>query len=453
MNLSSDYYELVDQQEELNQTYYGLIANYELLESQNATMTLLYSELSNDYDTLQILYTELTNDYNMLQSNFNGLVNDFNNLEDAYSVLNLEKLALEDEIFALQDSYDSLQSNLDILQGEYDALEVDHLLLYTELQSLNETYIELSNEYEILESQYQNLSIFYYILQDDYQLLNDTYTTITLLIRQQILPIQYCLFAEAVRRYYMPLYLDKVTTKEQFMGLAEFCRDIVLHDSGQYNAFSDVSNALYDVLKYGNDTMGLAWQIMYNVFYSYDAQQRWLPNWGGWSLTGNNLTDIDTVHQWCVDTIDYEYDSDITLFQYPSAGDYVKFPVETAFRTMGDCEDQAILDAAYLESCGFETAIAVIHDPAHPTYGSFYHGTLLVHIEDINAFDSIFPSAYRWTLGSADPYAGYTWCWLDPTWDIPFGSVPAWLEAYVGGGGFSWDIISVAICDVGGAVI
>ncbi|GAG55124.1 unnamed protein product, partial [marine sediment metagenome] len=25
--------------------------------------------------------------------------------------------------------------------------------------------------------------------------------------------------------------------------------------------------------------------------------------------------------------------------------DYFKFPVETAFRTMGDCEDQAILDA------------------------------------------------------------------------------------------------------------
>ena len=38
---------------------------------------------------------------------------------------------------------------------------------------------------------------------------------------------------------------------------------------------------------------------------------------------------------------------------------------------MGDCEDQAILAATYLESCGFEIAFATSHDPDHPTLGPF----------------------------------------------------------------------------------
>ena len=119
---------------------------------------------------------------------------------------------------------------------------------------------------------------------------------------------------------------------------------------------------------------------------------------------------------------------------------------------MGDCEDQAILEAAYLESCGFETAIALIHDPAHPTYGSFYHATLLVHINDTDAFYSQYPSGYLWNLGYVDPYEGFTWHWLDPTWDVPFGSTPAWLQGYLDYGGLTFDIMSIAICDIDGTI-
>jgi len=50
------------------------------------------------------------------------------------------------------------------------------------------------------------------------------------------------------------------------MGYAEFCRDQVLHDSYQYNSFVNVSNAFTDILRFGNDTMYLAWFIMYLTF-------------------------------------------------------------------------------------------------------------------------------------------------------------------------------------------
>lgn len=351
----------------------------------------------------------------------------------------------------LLDQYTELNQTYTDLILEYESLNTTYYILTGEHYSLNSTYYELINQHDILNQsystlsgEYQSLNNSYYDLQDDYQLLSDSYTLLTTWMKQQILPVQYCLFAEAVRRYYAPLYLSGESEKEQFMGAAEFARDIVLHDSLQYNAFVDVSNALSDALIEPSDNM--AYSILYDIFDS------WLPNWGT-SLVGDELAGIDAVHQWCVDNIDYEYDSDITLFQEESVYDYSKFPVETAFRTLGDCEDQAILEAAYLESCGFETAIAVFHDPNHPTIGEFYHATLLVHIVDTDAFGSMYPGAWLWDLGYVDPYEGYTWVWLDPTWDVSFGDTPGWLQGYIDAVvDLSWDIMSVAICDVGGAV-
>ncbi len=432
LDLNSTHYELIDQHEQLNQTYYGLVANYELLESQNNTLTILYSELLQNHQTLQ-------NERDELLENLNILLEDFNTLQSSYTTLESDFQSLESDYFVLSDEYDTLLQTYQILDQTYQQLVQSN-------QELQQNYLFLSISYVQLNQDYSQLNAEYDLLESDYQLLNSSYTTLTIWISQQIFPVQYCLFAEAVRRYYEPLYLDGITEKEQYMGFVEFCRDVVLHDSNQYNAFSTVSDALSDALVYGSDTMWLSWQVMYWSFWD------WLPFWGV-DLTGIELAGIDTVHQWCVDTIDYEYDSDITRYQEPAFGDYIKFPVETAFRTMGDCEDQAILDAAYLESCGFETAIAIFHDPDHPTLGSFYHGTLLVHIEDTSAFYSQYPTTSLWTFGSIDPYYGnFTWCWLDPTWDIPFGSNPAWLQDYLDYGGLDFDIMSIAFCDLGGAI-
>ncbi len=315
-------------------------------------------------------------------------------------------------------------------------------LLY-EFNILNEQYFILTGEYIELENNYNTLQNNYNTLQNNYNALQIAYNCICNTIKQTILPVQYSIFAEAVRRYYMDIYLEGLSGKEYWMAFAEFCQDIILHDSDQYNTFSEVSEAFSDALRYGSNTMYLSWCIMYHTLYP------WLPNWDGWGLTGNELTDIDTIVDWCIDEIDYEYDWDITLGQESFNWDYIKFPVETAFRTMGDCEDQAILTSTYLESCGFETAIAISHDPAHPTLGAFYHGHLLVHIEDIMAYYDLYSSPL-WHLGGIDPYEGYTWAWLDTTWDVPFGTTPSWLQDY--GGLITWDIMTIAFCDIDGTV-
>ena len=326
--------------------------------------------------------------------------------------------------------YIQTTTEYDRLSGEYNVLSLEYNILL--------------NNYQILTGDYDTLFNDYDNLQDNYNALLSAYNSVCNTIKQSILPVQYCIFAEAVRRYYRDIYVGGLTGKAYWKGFAEFCRDIILHDSNQYNSFTIVSNAFSDALKYGSNTMYLAWNIMYWTFYD------WLPYWG-LDLTSNELWGIDTVVQWCIDEIDYEYDSDITDGQEYFDWDYIKFPVETAFRTMGDCEDQAILCSACLESCGFETAISIYHDPEHPTYGEFYHGVLLVHIEDTSSFLSNYPSCSLWCLGYGDPYyPDYTWCYLDPTWDVPFGSEPSWLDDY--GGSISYDIHSTAFCDIDGNI-
>ncbi len=94
--------------------------------------------------------------------------------------------------------------------------------------------------------------------------------------------------------------------------------------------------------------------------------------------------------------------------------------------------------------------IVLIRDPDYP--GGLYHHSLLVHIEDIDLFNLIYPDCYLWNLGVTDPYKGFTWCWLDPTWSVPFDSTPSWLQYYIDLGGFPPNICSIAICDPDGAI-
>ncbi len=92
----------------------------------------------------------------------------------------------------------------------------------------------------------------------------------------------------------------------------------------------------------------------------------------------------------------------------------------------------------------------IFHDPSHPTEGTFYHGVPLVHIEDTGAFNSMFPSYGLWRFTNDPYYPEYTWCFLDPTWDVPFGSEPSWLADY--GGSISFSNCSIAFNDIDGTV-
>ena len=394
---------------ELEQYYLGLIAG---LNSEIVTLTT-------ERDALLIDLADMTTERNNLLIELADMTAQRDNL-----VIELDAMTIE---------RDNLQSELVIMTAERDALEIALIDMTAERDAL-------LGDYQILSDAYNALQIAYNALQIAYNYITDT-------IRQSILPVQYSIFTEAVRRYYLDVYLEglwELDEKEYWKAFAEYCRDIILHDSWQENSFTDVSNVFSDALIFGNDTMYLAWYIMYWTFYP------WLPYWGI-NLTLDELWGIDIVVDWCIDEIDYEYDSSIIDGQEYFEWDYIKFPVETAFRTLGDCEDQAILCAAYLESCGFEAAIVINHDPSHPVYGAFYHGSLLVHIEDTDAFWSLYPDAYLWTVPN-DPYLGYTWCWLDTTWDVPFGSTPMWLQDYIDFGMLTDDIVTLAFCDIDGAI-
>ncbi|MCK4566240.1 MAG: hypothetical protein KAU48_02915 [Candidatus Thorarchaeota archaeon] len=386
-------------------------------------------------NALSIDYQALAEQYAILLANYSSLLSEHENLTEIYG----------------------------ILSDDYDTLSDDYSTLFVDYSSLETDYATLLENYEALETAYYDLNDLYLSLLDSYLILDAKYSAISSWIGRQILPVQMFIWSEAVRQYYLDdYYLDLAdTTKETYMEYARFCRDLILHGSYQYDAFSEVSDA-FDMLEYGSNTMALANAAMnvmgesssVNFPYYYWGTSFKPENWG-----------LEVQVQDCIDNVDYEYDSDITYQQDFSTWDYPKHPVETSFRQYGDCEDQAILLAAMIERNGwFETigetnyyydydvAFAVQHDPAHPTLGSFYHGTLLVHIEDTDDFDSRYPSGTLWSLPD-DPYEGYTWCWLDPTWDVPFGSIPSWLQDYRDYGGLTSDVVSIAYCSIGGSVV
>ena len=331
-----------------------------------------------------------------------------------------------------------------------------------EYQSLLDDYEDLTERYGILSGEYETANVTYSNLNEAYAILTAKYDAISSWISRQTLPIQMFLWAEAVRQYYLDDYYLNLagSTKERNMEFARFCRDLILHGSNQYDAFSEVSNA-FDMLEYGSNTMALANAAMNIMEQSLGVN---FPYYWGVNFKPENWG-LDEQVQDCIDNVDYEYDSNITAQQDFSTWDYPKHAVETAFRQYGDCEDQAILLASMIERNGwfetiddtnyyydFDVAFAFHHYPAHPTLGPFYHATLLVHIEDTDDFNSRYPSGTLWSLPS-DPYEGYTWCWLDPTWDVPFGSIPSWLQSYRDNGGLTMDVLSIAYCSVNGPVV
>lgn len=353
----------------------------------------------------------------------------------------------------LEAQFQSLASDYATLLDEYNALVANYSILTGEYSALDDAYNTLYSDYASLLSAYNDLSVIY----DN---LNTRYYELCAWIRGQTLPNQVAVWMEAVRRVYLPDYLSGYSDKEYWKQFAKFTRDVVLHASGQVDLFSDVSSAISGALSYGTNTMYLADRAMAILSMNDGAYFAKFPEYWGWGI-GSEVWGIETIVADCYGNIDYEYDDDITTSQEYFAWDYIKHPVETAFRTYGDCEDQAILCASYLENCYFvnatgnfpyETAVAIIHDPSHPTYGALYHGVLLVHVEDTTDFWSRHPTTSLWRFGSSDPYyPDYTWCWCDPTWDTPFGVEPAWLPPY--GGSISFSVVSIAFCEQGGTVL
>ena len=352
--------------------YHGLNGNFRIL--------------AHDYEELLAAYQELLSNYSILSSEYDALLTDFNNLQADYNTLNATYHALLVDYTTLLDAYNTLQANYDDLVLAYDSLW-------------------------------------------------NSYSTLASWICGQVLPVQVFTFAESIRRYYLPLYLN-VSSSLYWANYSEFMADIVRHATPNITSFekwNDVRNAYIDILRYGNNTPQLSDYVLSNIFDT-NTTHDWY--WGydrNWDVLGLHPFMTDEIHDWVLNALDYEDDDIITQNREYSEWDYIKFPVETIFRGLGDSEDQAIFEAAYLRSCGFEVAVGSFHDDAHPTLGSLNHSVLWLNI-DYNGDGVVSDEEcmsnhwwYKWSLDGSPE----TWIILYPSLDEQFGDYPDWFLDYI----------------------
>jgi predicted nuclease with TOPRIM domain len=479
--LQSQYIELLDQYESTESNYSDICDEIDYLLGEYDTLNKTYLDLLDTYDslvancsTLIETLTILSNETHELNETYQELLVEFDILNQSYwefreeyDVLNCTYFNLHTNYTQLESDFSVLESNYTFLQSQYDTLQTQYNELQTQLQDLNTTYLSLNTSYWDMYDDYTFMQSQYGSMVNQYESLNTTYHTLCTWIGQQIYPLQICNFAEAVRRYYLDDYLgDSVydngdlNLTKYWYNFTKFMGHIVYHSSSGYYFsedeyttnptddiyFDEVAWAFRDAIDWDefpvNLTEAITLRIQRRIFGYYGS---WMdPTWWNGTHTlellwgerrsshvQNKWQCPSAIHQWVYNHIDYEYDSDITRYRNYTPYDYIKFPVETAFRTMGDCDDQAILDAAYLRSCGFQVATCVFHDDDHPTQGSFCHAVLFINCDFnengvIDSDENPSGSQLWWCLNGTD----YTWLCLDPTWDVAFQSTPSWLQDY-----------------------
>jgi hypothetical protein len=96
-----------------------------------------------------------------------------------------------------------------------------------------------------------------------------------------------------------------------------------------------------------------------------------------------------------------------------------RFPYETLYSRIGDCEDQAILLATLLRVVGYESALVRFADKQK----DFYHVICVVKTDSREARTPLFRFG-RYTS------EGYTWKILDPSYNHSYYKLPEWLSRY-----------------------
>jgi len=248
-------------------------------------------------------------------------------------------------------------------------------------------------------------------------------------------------FIEIIKSNEIPLEQNKTPTRKQ-MRNSKFKKFAAAIDNREY-------------LKYSN-TMKLAHYAMGDVWYSFGGSTEFVY--------------INFLHELCIEKLDYQCDEDFFLWAESFEGDHIKFSVETAFRTKGEIEDQAILEATDLEShsyynllspnVDFETILWFLYDPIwfddnflYPYYSLDYHVITMVHINDTEYFHDNYPGDLGGFSEEIDPYyPEATWCPLElghgDGYEEPFGTFPSWIENYEPSDGA---IVTIIVCDVDGS--
>lgn len=182
----------------------------------------------------------------------------------------------------------------------------------------------------------------------------------------------------------------------------------VLHDTGQFNYFENIDEELGDIWQTNNSIT--EFEEALKIFYNW--QWLWKNNFTSYFLF-NNL----------INRIDYFWDDSFTEGTNRHY-DFAKSAIETIFSGRGDCDDQTILAATFLEASGYETIIGYIGDDNETgVQDDFYHAFLWVKVENFS-----YPYLYAdlWRFGVKE----YEWLLLDPTWNIEYGYSVDWIIDY-----------------------
>lgn len=194
---------------------------------------------------------------------------------------------------------------------------------------------------------------------------------------------------------------------------------IVLHDTGQYNYFANIDKKLGNVWQTNNSmTEFEATLKMFESWFDY-----WKKDHSSHELYNNLLSKIT-----------YFYDKDFVngTDQYY---DYAKSAIETIFSSIGDCEDQAILTATFLEAAGYETIICSVRDINQTgVFEDFRHAFLWVKVVN---FSYQYLNADLWRFGEGD----FEWLLLEPTGSTVYGSTASWIASYDDNNYTSWEDI------------
>lgn len=234
--------------------------------------------------------------------------------KDIISEKNEDILGLSNDIEALQDLIDEMDMDLSFLEDTYNSLLANYNDLDEGYDDLDQTYNSLVKDYHDLEWEYANLLDSYTSLQSSYNNFDQ--------------------------------WQDQVTYYRVYFGDMYFW---------QYATYSILSHwkSLYkdtsEYYKYPIEDMGVL-----NSFIVYDDD---------WSLIDQIADEL-----WKLSADDKEY-AEITLEFVHSAifymsdlestgqGEYWRYPDETLFDKVGDCEDTAFLYASLLRAKGIPTVI------------------------------------------------------------------------------------------------
>lgn len=195
------------------------------------------------------------------------------------------------------------------------------------------------------------------------------------------------------------MYASKKFTNEGDPGRLLFYSTQVLHDLGNYTYDQYCSEFNKTVgIECKNLTMNFPIDFLGYINRSY-------PNTGR----------MEQVYNWVNYFVSYVNDT----------SEFERFPIETLVNRYGDCEDQAMALCFLLESCGYETALCMIHDKNLTKYGpdGLHHVFCVVRK---NGFE------YNGTLIQLHRYSEYgnSWIVLDAAFSHLFGEDAEWMDNY-----------------------